>query len=117
MESAPLCGGSIGSLEGSKPALAEHATDDVAFLALIKDIRKDLVRTKPDVASAVVRWFAHFLVEPKTEWDFETKHAFYSHLEKQDLRTLQGEKVKSNEELQIGNWLYENGIEYEYEPL
>ncbi len=107
----------IGSVEGSKPALAEHATDDVAFLALIKDILRDLVQTKPDVASAVIRWFAHFLVEPKTEWDFESKHAFYSHLEKQDLRTLQGEKVKSYEELQIANWLYENGIEYEYEPL
>ena len=38
-------------------------------------------------------------------------------MEQQDLRTLQGEKVKSYEELQIANWLYENGIEYEYEPI
>ena len=32
-------------------------------------------------------------------------------------RTLQGEKVKSYEELQIANWLYEAGVEYEYEPV
>ncbi|MBB4193727.1 DNA helicase-4 [Rhizobium aethiopicum] len=106
----------IGMVEGSKPPLADHATDDVKFTNLIKQILKDLVHALSEVSSAIIRWFAHFLVEPKTEWDFKTKHDFYSHMEKQDLRTLQGEKVKSYEELQIANWLYENGIEYEYEP-
>lgn len=107
----------IGTVEGSKPALANHATDDLAFTNLIKQILKDLVHTNSDVSRAIILWFAHFLVEPKTEWDFETKHAFYTHMEQQDLRTLQGEKVKSYEELQIANWLYENGVEYEYEPV
>lgn len=107
----------IGNVEGSKPALADHATDDMAFTNLIKQILKDLVLQRTDVSEAIIRWFAHFLVEPKTEWDFKTKHDFYSHMENQDLRTLQGEKVKSYEELQIANWLYENGVEYEYEPV
>lgn len=106
----------LGIVEGSKPALANHATDDMAFTNLIKQILKDLVQKLTEVSKAIIQWFAHFLVEPKTEWDFKTKHEFYSHLESQDLRTLQGEKVKSYEELQIANWLYENGIEYEYEP-
>ena len=106
----------IGKVEGSKPALAEHASDDLAFTNLIKQILKDLVATMSEVSKAIIEWFAHFLIESKSEWDFKTKHAFYSHLEKQDLRTLQGEKVKSYEELQIANWLYENGIDYEYEP-
>ncbi|KKB79715.1 helicase IV [Devosia soli] len=107
----------IGIVEGSKPALADHATNDMAFTNLIKQILKDLVLRRSDVSEAIIRWFAHFLVEPKTEWDFQTKHDFYSHMEAQDLRTLQGEKVKSYEELQIANWLYENGVEYEYEPV
>ena len=107
----------IGIVEGSKPALADHATDEMAFTNLIKQILKDLVHTLSDVSKAIIRWFAHFLVEPKTEWDFQTKHEFYTHMEAQDLRTLQGEKVKSYEELQIANWLYENGVEYEYEPV
>lgn len=106
----------IGQVEGSKPALADHATDDLAFSNLIKQMIRDLVAENSEVSAAIIRWFAHFLVEPKSEWDFKTKHEFYSHLEKQDLRTLQGEKVKSYEELQIANWLYENGIGYEYEP-
>ncbi|WP_260688473.1 UvrD-helicase domain-containing protein [Rhizobium leguminosarum] len=107
----------IGAVEGSKPALADHATDDVAFTNTIKEILKDLVRARPEVSKAIIKWFAHFLVEPKTEWDFKTKHEYYAHMEKHDLRTLQGEKVKSYEELQIANWLYENGVEYEYEPI
>ncbi|WP_093359601.1 UvrD-helicase domain-containing protein [Tropicimonas isoalkanivorans] len=107
----------IGIVEGSKPALAEHATDDMAFTNLIKQILKDLVHQLSAVSRAIIQFFAHFLVEPKTEWDFQTKHDFYTHLETQDLRTLQGERVKSYEELQIANWLYENGVEYEYEPV
>lgn len=107
----------IGEVEGSKPALANHATDDAAFIDTIKHILKDLVRSHPEVAKAIIKWFAQFLVETKTEWDFKTKHDYYTHIEKQDLRTLQGEKVKSHEELQIANWLYENGVEYEYEPV
>ncbi|ANL33938.1 UvrD-helicase domain-containing protein [Rhizobium phaseoli] len=107
----------IGLVEGSKPALARHAADDALFIDTIKQILKDLVRSDPDVAKAIIKWFAQFFVEPKTEWEFKTKHDFYTHIEKLDLRTLQGEKVKSYEELQIANWLYENGIEYEYEPV
>lgn len=107
----------IGIVEESKPALADHATDDMAFTNLIKQILKDLVYRLSVVSKAIIQFFAHFLVEPKTEWDFKTKHDFYTHMEAQDLRTLQGEKVKSYEELQIANWLYENGVEYEYEPL
>ena len=34
---------------------------------------------------------------------------------KSSLDTMQGEKVKSIEELTIANFLYLNGIEYEYE--
>lgn len=97
--------------------MADHATDDMAFTNLIKQILKDLVHQLSEVSRAIIQFFAHFLVEPKTEWDFQTKHDFYTHMETQDLRTLQGERVKSYEELQIANWLYENGIEYEYEPV
>lgn len=106
----------IGVVEGSKPALAAHATDDKAYMALIKDILVALVRTATAVSHAIVGWFSYARLDAKSEWDFKTKHAYYTHVEKLDLRTLQGEQVKSLEELMIANWLYENGIEYEYEP-
>lgn len=111
-----LAYGIIGKVEGSKPALAPQASDDLLFVNIIRQILMELFLKLTEVAKAVIQWFAHFLVESKTEWDFKTKHDFYKHMEQQDLRTLQGETVKSYEELQIANWLYENGIEYEYEP-
>jgi DNA helicase-4 len=107
----------IGSVEGTKPALAAHATDDKAFLALIRDILRTLVATDSDVSRAIIGWFSYAHLEDKSEWDFEQKHDYYTFIEKADLRTLQGEKVKSFEELMIANWLFENGIEYEYEPV
>lgn len=106
----------IGAVEGTKPPLAAHATDDTAFLALIREILRDLVAASGDVARAIIAWFSHFLVPPKDDWTFQSKHDWYSQVERQDLRTLQGEQVKSYEELQIANWLYENGIAYQYEP-
>lgn len=106
----------IGAVEGSKPALAAHATDDKAFLALIKDILRALVHTASEVSKSIIGWFAYARLEGKSEWDFKKKHDYYTYVEKQDLRTLQGEQVKSFEELMIANWLFENGIEYEYEP-
>jgi len=106
----------IGIVEGSKPALAVHATDDKAYLALIKDILITLAGTETEVSRAIVGWFSHARLDAKTEWDFKRKHDYYTHIEKLDLRTLQGERVRSFEELMIANWLYENGIEYEYEP-
>ncbi|MFI5408062.1 UvrD-helicase domain-containing protein [Kaistia sp. UC242_56] len=106
----------IGAVEGAKPALAGHATDDVAFLDLIRQILRYLVKRLSEVSRAIIRWFTEFLVEPKDEWDFATKHAWYQQVEKLDLRTLQGEQVKSYEELTIANWLFQNGIAYEYEP-
>jgi DNA helicase-4 len=106
----------IGAVEGSKPALAAHATDDKAFMALIKEILRYLVHTIADVSKSIIGWFSYARLEGKTEWDFKKTHDYYTYVEKMDLRTLQGEQVKSFEELMIANWLFENGIEYEYEP-
>ena len=107
----------IGAVEGTKPALAAHASDDKAYLALIRDILRHLVATSPETATLIISWFSHFFDEPKSEWDFKTKHDWYSEVERLDLRSLQGERVASFEELQIANWLYQNGIKYEYEPV
>jgi DNA helicase IV len=107
----------IGLVEGKKPALADHASDDMAFLALIKAILSDLVAAASDVALTIIGWFARVFDDPREAWDFKTKHAWYSEVERLDLRTLQGERVASFEELQIANWLYCNGVSYEYEPV
>jgi DNA helicase-4 len=106
----------IGAVEGNKPALVAYATDEAAFSALIKEILKALVATVSEVSKSIIGWFSYARLEEKSEWDFKKKHDYYTYIEMADLRTLQGEQVKSFEELMIANWLYENGVEYEYEP-
>ena len=106
----------VGSVEGDKPALAAHASDNKAFLALLKEILRALVETVSEVSISIIGWFSHARLDDRSEWDFEKKHEYYTFIERSDLRTMQGETVNSFEELTIANWLYGNGIEYEYEP-
>lgn len=107
----------IGVVEGEKPALAPTATDDKAFLSLIRDILRDIVAGLAEVAETVIGWFAGFFDDFPSPWDYQSAHAWYSEVESRNLRTLQGETVNSFEELLIANWLYRNGIAYEYEPI
>ena len=46
----------IGDVEGEKPALAPTATDDKAFLSLIRDILRYIVNRVGDVAETVIGW-------------------------------------------------------------
>ncbi|WP_417480587.1 UvrD-helicase domain-containing protein [Maricaulis maris] len=106
----------IGEVEGEKPPLAPTATDDKAFLSLMKEILRHIVATASEIAQTVIGWFAGFFDDFPTEWDFKTKHEWYAQIESRNLRTLQGETVNSFEELLIANWLFKNGVAYEYEP-
>ncbi|OOY18282.1 UvrD-helicase domain-containing protein [Thioclava sp. DLFJ4-1] len=106
----------IGAVEGKKPALAPTATDDKAFLSLIKDILRDIVRGDTELAETVIGWFAGYYDDFPNQWDYSRAHEWYSEVESRNLRSLKGDTVKSFEELLIANWLYRNGIAYEYEP-
>lgn len=106
----------IGKVEGGAPALAAHASDDAQFRALLRDILINDIGRLRGMESLLLKWFSEFYWPFKSEWDFKTKSEYYQYVESHDLRTLGGERVKSFEELQIANWLYLNGIEYEYEP-
>ena len=106
----------IGNVEGTKPPLAAHAGDQQRYSDVLRQILRKLVVSDEKIANAIIEWFTQFPVECGSEWDYDTKHAWYTHVESLNLRTLQGEKVRSYEEFLIANWLYRNGVEYEYEP-
>ncbi|WP_243695910.1 UvrD-helicase domain-containing protein [Rhodovulum marinum] len=112
-----LAYGIIAEVEGQAPALADHASDDAQFNALIRDILRDLASRPGKALHLLIQWFAEFFRPERSPWEFKSKHEYYSYVEEQELRSLQGERVRSFEELQIANWLYLNGIAYEYEPL
>ncbi len=109
--------GIIREVEGQAPALAPHASDDAQFRALLCDILINDVATQEGLGALLLRWFSEFYWPYKSEWDFKTKDEYYQYVEAHELRTLQGEVVRSFEEWEIANWLCLNGIAYEYEPV
>ncbi|WP_299828309.1 UvrD-helicase domain-containing protein [uncultured Roseobacter sp.] len=106
----------IRQVEGGAPALAPHASDDKAFGALLRDILFKDIASLPSHGALLLRWFSAFYWPYKSEWDFKTKDEYFQYVEAHELRTFQGELVRSFEEWEIANWLFLNGIAYEYEP-
>lgn len=111
--------------------------DDVAVAqenALQNHVTSYLSRrlvTHPDQASAFLEFFGMWSLVPKESPDSKEAEARMSLLKAQDMRTLKGlieearmqgdldtmrgERVKSIEELMIANFLFLNGVAYEYE--
>ncbi len=109
--------GIIKEVEGQAPALAPHASDDVSFRELLRDILEQLIAKLEEACLLLIRWFSEFFWPYRAEWEFKTRDQYYQYVEAHELRTLQGELVRSFEECEIANWLYVNGIAYEYEPV
>jgi DNA helicase-4 len=77
--------GIIREVEGGAPALAPHASDDVQFRALLRDILINDVATKAGLGGVLLRWFSEFYWPYKSEWDFKTKDEYYQYVEAHDV--------------------------------
>lgn len=106
----------IREVEGRAPPLAAHATDAARYRELLRDILLNDVAEKAGLRSVLLEWFSEFYWPYKNEWDFKNKGEYFEWVEAHDLRTLNGDRVRSFEEWEISNWLYRHGVEFEYEP-
>lgn len=106
----------IRTVEGQGPDLAPEASDDRQLRTLLHTILRDELLAEPGPRALVLRWFTEFHRTYKGAWDFATEAEYHQYMETHELRTLQGERVRSHEELIIANWLCVNGIAYDYEP-
>ncbi len=110
---------------GSKRAVEDQ------FLNYIKDFFDEELPKRPALARQIFDYFTFYLY-PFDEEDYKTEGEKLADLKSKDFVTLkdrlqksttdenkrttfQKEYVKSNEELSIANYLFVNGIEYEYE--
>jgi len=106
----------IREVEGTAPALAASASDERLLRIEIREILQELT-DDPAIAGTMIRMFSYFFWPYQSEWDFQTRDEYFSYVERNELRSLGGDQVKSFEELEIANWLFLNGIAYEYEPV
>ena len=106
----------IGEVEGQRPAIASVAQDDRAFIDLLKTIVSDLIADQ-EISETVLAWFREQFAPYRSPHEFKTWGEYYDYIRRYEIRSLKGEQVKSFEECEIANFLYLNGIDYEYERL
>ena len=95
--------------EGRQPSVARVDGAD-----LITEIITDLLEQKR-AGDDLVKWWAYDSMPYHAIHKFETPGDYWEYLRNNEIRTLQGEMVKSFEECFIANFLYLNGIQYDYE--
>ena len=105
----------IGKAEGKRPTLSKAATDEVELINLLKDIITKLIATDPKFSKTMIRWFQEFFAPYRSVHDFQTQGEYWNYIRTHEIRSLQGDVVKSFEECAIANFLYLNGVPYEYE--
>ena len=104
----------IGDAEGKRPALARSAENDRALFDLLKGIVADLLADGA-LSETVLEWFQNQFAPYRSEHEFATWGAYWNYIRRNDIRSLKGDTVKSYEECEIANFLYLNGVSYEYE--
>ena len=104
----------IGRATGRKPTLAPWADDEWAFGNKIETILQDALHSH-EAGPKVLDFLALFRNPQKSAFDFKDLSEYRAHLQRGDLRTLTGIKVKSFEEVQVANFLSMNGVDFEYE--
>ncbi|EHH1077591.1 UvrD-helicase domain-containing protein [Vibrio parahaemolyticus] len=95
---------SLSKLEGSPRAKAQWMNDEIESLMRNNRYRK-----------ALLEYFSAYYYVDKSPWAFESQGAYLKYLRDNDIRSMKGEAVKSYGEMVVANWLYRQGIHYEYE--
>ena len=104
----------IAGAEERAPTISELAKDEMALTKAIDCIIQDILQD-PQKSRALIDFIANLLSPYRPAYDFSTPAEYKEYICNTELRTLNGDLVKSLEELAIANFLTENGIKYEYE--
>lgn len=98
-------------------AAANGITPKITKIQLQKFVREQLQENMKDkkYLSLLCRYFLFNHKYEKSEFDFQTKSEYDEYLRTNPPVTLKGDRVKSYGEMDIANFLFQNGIKYEYE--
>jgi DNA helicase-4 len=105
----------IGHADGRKPAVDPIAMDDIALARLIRTSLARLLAEESTLSATALLWLAHLDRPYRSRFSFATQAEYYEYLRGVELRSLNGELVRSFEECEVANFLFMNGIRYVYE--
>ena len=97
-----------------KPSISPLADDNRLLQATIDRILEALLRD-PEQGAALQEFILYNLGEYRAPEEFARPADYYEYLQRVELRTLNGELVRSMEELKIANFLALHGVRYRYE--
>lgn len=124
-------GSSIGLAEDSSPAISTFHALGMKIMrdSHIRTYLSDFVEDPIQLEMWITKWIEKYIQsspeslrnlirlshQPINPFDFKSKEEYDRYIRDNEYRTLQGERVKGYQELSIANWLFINGIDYEYE--
>lgn len=97
-----------------RKALSKVASDEYAYKNTIKSMIEENLNDEK-FADIMKTYFQEFFYPMPNISNFKEEGEYFNYLENFEVRTLNGELVRSLEECYIANFLYLNGINYEYE--
>jgi len=113
----------IAEIDGRPPSIFDEDQFQLLLTRFFKELLQDL-----GYLGQVIEFFTEFLKRPKSPFEFQNQGEYIQYLKDQNFRTYKQkqidvrgrttykmEVVKSVEECRIANFLYFNGVDYEYE--
>lgn len=104
----------IADVEGRQPSLTPLADDERALAAQVNEWYEMHLK-EPGYRSLVLDYFQHHLYPAANPFDFDSEGAYFDYILANDIRTLKGEAVKSLGECLVANYLFKQGVDYQYE--
>lgn len=104
----------ISQVEGMVPLIDKMAEDPKLRVQFVDKQVQQLLQDDR-YKSRLVTYFVRFTYPYKSQYDFKSLGEYNAYILENDMRTLQGELVKSYEECEIANFLYRQGVAYQYE--
>lgn len=105
----------IAKVEQRSPSIHKMAEDNFLRTKFIDDQFKHLIATSSAYKEKLLDYFVNHSYPYKSVFQFKSLGEYFVYIKEQEIRTLNGELVKSLEECEIANFLYRQGIHYEYE--
>lgn len=106
----------IAKADGKKPSLSKASEDEKELDKLINSLIDRLGQDNKAFAADMTRFLTFPFGKYRSAESFKSEEEYTLHLQKNDIRTLKNEKVKSFEEAEIANFLFLHNIQYQYEP-
>ena len=105
----------ISETASRKPDVSVLATDQAKLLKFVQDTIERAFLEDGALRRKLDRWLSIYFAPYKPASAFADKVDYWEYLRNQGLRSLSGDLVKSYEECEIADYLYINGIPFEYE--